>query len=128
MFIGRWQPLHKGHMWLIDEKLAKGAPVLIAVRDIEPDEKNPFTTAQTVELLKKVYAEKDVEVIVIPDIESVNYGRGVGYEVNEFKPPANIERISATEIRNGVRTHNDEWKKSVPEAIQDMVVDFLQAA
>jgi hypothetical protein len=30
--------------------------------------------------------------MVIPDIESVNYGRGVGYEINEYQPPKNSER------------------------------------
>ena len=24
MFIGRWQPWHKGHRWLIDQRLNKG--------------------------------------------------------------------------------------------------------
>ena len=40
-----------------------------------------------------------VKIIPIPDIESVNYGRGVGYEINEFEPPKDIGKISATEIR-----------------------------
>jgi adenylylsulfate kinase len=68
LFIGRWQPLHNGHKWLIDQKLSKGAPVLIAVRDIPPDEKNPFTTEQTIEMLIAVYEDEDVIVISIPDI------------------------------------------------------------
>ena len=29
MFIGRWQPLHKGHQWLINQRLSKGKNVLI---------------------------------------------------------------------------------------------------
>ena len=36
---------------------------------------------------------------LFPDIESVNCGRGVGYEINEFVPPKHIGTISATEIR-----------------------------
>ena len=35
----------------------------------------------------------------IPPIESVNYGRDVGYDVIEHKPPENIKKISATNIR-----------------------------
>ena len=23
MFVGRWQPLHKGHLWLINQRLKK---------------------------------------------------------------------------------------------------------
>ena len=44
-----------------------------------------------------------VKVIPIPDIESVNYGRGVGYEINEFEPPKDIGYISATEIRKNLK-------------------------
>ena len=40
-------------------------------------------------------------VSIIPDIESINYGRGVGYEIIEHKPPQNIKDISATKIRSG---------------------------
>ena len=42
MFIGRWQPWHSGHKWLIDQRLNEGKNVLICIRDIQPDEKNPF--------------------------------------------------------------------------------------
>ena len=44
-----------------------------------------------------------VKVIPIPDISSVNYGRGVGYEINEFVPPKDVSRISATEIRKSLK-------------------------
>ena len=85
IFIGRYQPYHFGHIELIKQKLDQGIPSLIMVRNIEPDERNPFTTEQTVTMIKKYHAAQgdDVEVMIIPDIESVNYGRGVGYEINE---------------------------------------------
>ena len=125
MFIGRWQPPHKGHQWLIEKKLNEGVPVLIAVRDIPPDEKNPFTTEQTMIMLAKIYATKDVKIISIPDIESVNYGRGVGYEINEFVPPEDIKRISATEIRSRIKNGDDSWKDFVDEKAQDLVKKYL---
>ena len=117
MFIGRWQPMHNGHKWLIDQKLAQGVPILIAVRDILPDAKNPFTTTQTVEMVRKAYADKDVEVVPIPDIESVNYGRGVGYEINEFVPAPDIGFISATSIRDAIRSGDDSWKENGKEEV-----------
>jgi hypothetical protein len=40
-----------------------------------------------------------IQISIIPDIESVNYGRGVGYEVIYHQPPAEIEAISGTAIR-----------------------------
>lgn len=126
LFIGRWQPFHNGHRWLIDQKLKLNLPVLIAVRDVEPDEQNPLTTAQTVEILRRFYDGKDVEIIVIPDIESVNFGRKVGYEVNEFTPPEEIGNISATEIRDGLRKKDDGWKEKVDGRIHDLIVKYLR--
>ena len=38
--------------------------------------------------------------MIIPDIESVNYGRDVGYDIIEHIPPKDIKEISGTKIRN----------------------------
>ena len=47
--------------------------------------------------------EGRVMVSIIPDIESVNYGRGVGYEIIEHIPPEDIKEISATKIREKLK-------------------------
>lgn len=103
MFIGRWQPWHKGHRWLIDQRLSEGKNVLICVREVGQDDQNPYNPTDVknnVEKeLKDLVAAKRVKVIIIPDIESVNYGRGVGYDIIEHVPPSEIGQISATEIR-----------------------------
>ena len=127
IFVGRYQPYHYGHISLIEQKLNDGVPALIMVRDIEPDEKNPFTTEQTIDMIETYHKSKgqDVLVMKIPDIESVNYGRGVGYEINEFTPPDNIGFISATKIRNSINEGNEEWKEMVDESIQQKVVEYL---
>jgi nicotinamide mononucleotide adenylyltransferase len=107
LFIGRWQPLHPGHQWLFNQKLEQGIPILIAVRDTPVNDSNPFATEDVIANLEKEYSEEVesgmVKVISIPDIESVNYGRGVGYEINEFVPPSNIGKISATKIREKLK-------------------------
>ena len=127
IFAGRFQPYHQGHISLIMQKINAGIPALIMVRDIAPDAKNPFTTEQTVEMIEKYHAAKghDVQVIIIPDMESVNFGRGVGYEINEFTPPENIGWISATGIRNSIKEGNNDWKTLVDESIQADVEKYL---
>lgn len=126
LFIGRWQPWHNGHSELINTKLKLGIPILIAVRDIVPDEKNPFTTEQTVEMIKTIYKDNNlVDVIVIPDIESVNYGRGVGYEINNFIPKEEVAAISATKIRELLNLGSDEWKCFIDPKIHNMIVNNL---
>jgi cytidyltransferase-like protein len=103
MFIGRWQPWHKGHRWLIDQRLNENKNVLICIRDMETDKNNPYTPEEVKinveEELKDLVQEKRVRVIIIPDIESVNYGRGVGYDIIEHVPPQKVGEISATKIR-----------------------------
>ena len=42
-------------------------------------------------------------ISIVPDIESVNYGRGVGYEIIEHIQPDDIKEVSATKIREGLR-------------------------
>jgi hypothetical protein len=53
--------------------------------------------------LWKLIGEERVKVIVIPDIESVNFGRGVGYDVIEHVPPQEVSEISATKIREQLK-------------------------
>ena len=127
IFVGRFQPYHQGHISLIMQKINTGIPALIMVRDIAPDAKNPFTTEQTVEMIEKYHAAKghDVQVIIIPDMESVNFGRGVGYEINEFTPPENIGWISATGIRNSIKEGDNDWRTLVDESIQADVEKYL---
>jgi hypothetical protein len=112
-------------MWLFNQKLEKGIPLLILIRDIQPDEKNPFTTQETERLIQKVFEGQQVKTMIIPDIESVNWGRSVGYEVNEFTPPEDIQMISATFIRNSIKEGNDDWKQYVPETIHTDVYEYL---
>tara|TARA_B100000029_G_scaffold75829_1_gene67561 strand:- start:4187 stop:4438 length:252 start_codon:yes stop_codon:yes gene_type:complete len=77
--------------------------VLICVREVNKDDKNPYNpldVKKNVEKeLKELIDSKRVKVIIIPDIESVNYGRGVGYDIIEHVPPSDIGEISATKIR-----------------------------
>ncbi len=103
MFIGRWQPWHDGHRWLIDQRLNENKNVLICIREVSQDDSNPYDPIEVKKNIEKelndlILSDK-VKVIIIPDIESVNYGRGVGYDIIEHVPPKKVGEISATEIR-----------------------------
>lgn len=92
-----------------------GKPVCIAIRNTE--EKYPVSLRML--MIKAVY-EKEIEndmvkVIVIPDIEGVAVGRGVGYYLVDV--PQNIKRISGTDIRKGLSVE-------VPEEVKKIIKDF----
>lgn len=105
MFIGRWQTWHAGHEWLIRQQLDKGKYCWVAIRNVQIDENNPKTSQEVLMDLSNepFFIENSDKILIsiIPDIESVNYGRGVGYDVIYHEPPTDIENISGTKIRKG---------------------------
>jgi nicotinamide mononucleotide adenylyltransferase len=107
LFIGRWQPLHEGHKQLFRQVINEGGRVCVAIRDVEVDEKNPFTSNQIMfnigEQMKEEMESGKLKVIIIPDICSVEFGRGVGYDIIEHVPPQEVADISATKIREQMK-------------------------
>jgi adenylylsulfate kinase len=103
MFIGRWQPLHSSHQALFQQALNEGKNLLICIRNGQVNEKNPFTPEEVKRNIEDVYAllvnSGIMKVMIIPDIFSVNFGRGVGYDIVEYVPPTEIAEVSATKIR-----------------------------
>jgi FAD synthase len=110
LFVGRWQPLHDGHKALFKRALDEGKKVWIAIRDIAPDEKNPWTAEEVLSNIGNEYRELCdkgvVKVSIIPDICSIEFGRGVGYDIIEHIPPAQVAEISATKIREQLKNGN----------------------
>jgi hypothetical protein len=108
MYIGRWQNWHKGHEWLIRQQMDQGKNIWVAIRDVEVDENNPKTAQEVFQMLiQEPFFNENFDKIllsIIPDIESVNYGRGVGYDVIYHEPPADVAVISGTAIRTGHMT------------------------
>ena len=108
MFIGRWQPLHAGHKALFQGVLDEGKNVLICIRDGAVNEKNPFTPQEVLfniaNEMKDQVEQGRVKIMIIPDICSVEFGRGVGYDIIEHFPPTEIGDISATKIREQLKS------------------------
>jgi adenylylsulfate kinase len=107
MFVGRWQPLHSSHQALFQKALDEGKNLLICIRDGEVNEKNPFTAEEVKRNIDDVYAllvnSEIMKVMIIPDICSIEFGRGVGYDIIEHIPPTEIADVSATKIREEMR-------------------------
>jgi FAD synthase len=113
LFIGRYQSLHEGHKYLFRKKISEGIPVLVAIRDVPTDQKNPFTAQQVMNMFftdpeTSEWMDKGMMLVqIIPDIEGVYYGRDVGYKVEQLSVPPEIAEISATKIREQLKQlHN----------------------
>jgi nicotinamide mononucleotide adenylyltransferase len=103
--LGRWQPFHDGHLALFKKILEKTGQVIIMVRDMPKSQNNPFEFQQIKENIEeklKDYVGK-FEVIKVPNITNICYGRDVGYKIEEIVLPKEIQEISATKIREQLK-------------------------
>ena len=113
--LGRWQPWHDGHQALFKRCVAKTGQVIIQVRDVQGSsggqnqEDNPFnweTVCKNIQdsLLDEGF-ERGVhyEIMLVPNIVNITYGRGVGYSFEEEVFDSSVTDISATKIRQKLR-------------------------
>jgi cytidyltransferase-like protein len=102
LFVGRFQPFHDGHRKLIEEGLRRVGQVCIAVRDTSgTDDRNPLSfhdVKSRIEAGLRQYRGR-IHIVQVPNITNVFYGRDVGYALERIVLEAEIERISATDIR-----------------------------
>ena len=103
--LGRWQPWHEGHQELFKRAIKKTGQVAIQVRDVKGvagglgNDDNPFDWDQVCEnisiSLSKDGYERGVhyEIMLVPNIVNITYGRGVGYVFEEEVFEDSIEEI-----------------------------------
>ena len=113
--LGRWQPWHEGHQELFKRAVKKTGQVIIQVRDVhgasggEGQDDNPFSWEEVCkniqENLKKDGYERGIEyeLMLVPNITNITFGRGVGYVFEEEVFSDEIKDISATKIREDLR-------------------------
>lgn len=104
--LGRWQPWHDGHRALFERAIAKTGQVCIMIRDCQGwNDSNPFAIEQV-----KNYIRRDLdplyqgryEILVVPNVVNITYGRDVGYKIEQEVFNDNIHAISATKIRQSM--------------------------
>jgi len=117
--LGRWQPWHQGHQELFKRCIAKTGQVIIQVRDVQGSsggvgqDDNPFdweTVCKNIEEgLSRDGFKKGIEyeIMLVPNIVNISYGRGVGYIFEEEVFENSITNISATKIREKLRKDGD---------------------
>ena len=104
--LGRFQPFHEGHCALFEEIIKKTGQVCIQVRDVEGVDDNPFnfeTVKKDIEKRLNPKYKNRFKIMLVPNITNISYGRGVGYKIEEVILPQEIQKISATKIRDKMR-------------------------
>ena len=117
--LGRWQPWHDGHQELFKRALKKTGQVVIQVRDVQGvsagmgHDDNPFDWDLVCENISAGLSTDgfkrgvEYEIMLVPNVVNITYGRGVGYTIEEETFEESIEEISATQIRQKMREEGE---------------------
>ncbi len=143
LFIGRFQPLHIGHMLVIEGMTKVCGKIWIGIGSSTShhEKENPFTVAERREMLQRALQDKnliplfDINFVELPDetddtawrnavlektgavdvVWTGNAATGACFEgVVPVKPIKEVPGISAHEIRAMMVAENMDWKKKVP--------------
>jgi len=123
MFIGRFQPLHNGHVSIINTLLESKQKVLIVLMDTKVDKDNPFTLAERKEMIVTAFPDSffngDIILSDVPPILSVNIGRKCGYDAR-YIDSRGLENVSASHIRGLIRK-GAGWAKYMPWQVASII-------
>ncbi|MGQ9782246.1 MAG: nicotinamide-nucleotide adenylyltransferase [Nitrososphaeria archaeon] len=77
LFVGRFQPLHNGHLFAVEYALERSEFLYIGLGSSNKshEERNPFTAAERIEMIKATLDDRRVDpgkwmIIPIPDVTS----------------------------------------------------------
>jgi len=103
MQMGRFQPWHAGHRALFERLIQRTGQVCILIRDCQGwNQTNPFSWSEVKQNIKRdldpLY-QGQYEVVIVPNIVHIGWGRDVGYTMQQEVFDESIHSISATKIR-----------------------------
>ena len=107
LMMGRYQPLHAGHIKLIRTVLDKGNNVQIGLRRADGGDKNPYDYIARIDMIRKEFTKEmrhgRVKIVELEDITEIAYGRKVGYSFNQIQLDDETEQISGTKVRKQMK-------------------------
>jgi len=101
LMIGRWQPMHEGHITLIKKVMNEGRNVIVGIRNMPPDDSNPFSVEDRIKMIREAFGDT-VRYAILPEGNGgfeVVYGRKVGWGMREVRLEENLEQINGTKTR-----------------------------
>lgn len=155
LYVGRFQPFHKGHEKVVDDIAEDVKEVVVAVGSAQKSHtlRNPFTAGERVSMIAKALEDRTETVYAIP-IEDLNRNAVWTTHVRSMCPPFDavysnnplIVRLfeeDGTEVRESVMFERDrysgrvirqrmredgDWRTLVPDAVEEVVeeVDGVQ--
>jgi len=152
LVIGRFQPLHRGHMDVIRKCAAESEHLTVGIGSAqyshEPD--NPFTAGERYLMIEGALRDEGITNFSIVPVEDLNrYSVWVAHVVsmcppftgvytnNPFtrrlfveagyavraSPLYNRDEFSGTEVRRRM-VHDEDWRSLVPQAVAEVIDDI----
>jgi len=151
LFIGRFQPFHKGHLKVIKDILKKYDKLIIGIgsSQYKNTKNNPFSSDERADMIKKTLLNegiKDFKIIKIPDIHDppnwVDHVLSIYSEFDilvtnnpftkklfqekditvESTPIYNKSEFSGKIIRSNICKDKD-WQKLVPKEVYKIIIE-----
>jgi nicotinamide-nucleotide adenylyltransferase len=149
LFIGRFQPFHKGHLKSIQYILKRYDEIIIGIGSSQYSHTvdNPFTSDERIEMIKLTLKSKNItnfKIILIPDIHNppkwVDHILEIYSDFDVVVTNSNLtkqlfldkgckvietpvyskEKYSGRVIRNKI-AKNKDWKDCVPSEVVDII-------
>ncbi|MFB6115514.1 MAG: adenylyltransferase/cytidyltransferase family protein [Candidatus Nanohalobium sp.] len=153
VFLGRFQPIHKGHKQVIEDHIDReeNFAVVIGSAGKKREEKNPLSAEEREKLIKSCFS--GLEILELEDEGQDEEGnqrwlqklKGLGVDkvisqnslvkelVREDEELELIEQdmydpeiYSGTEVRRRIRS-GEEWRYLVPKCSEDQLEEYLEA-
>lgn len=152
LFIGRFQPFHKGHLFMLRRILKEFDEVIIGIGSAQYShtDQNPFTAGERFSMITAVLKKEgirechivpiedlgihslwvpyvrtlvpDFDAVVTNDPLTIRLFREAGHKVKEFPLERRIE-FSGTEIRRRILAGED-WRELVPAEVSKIVEEI----
>lgn len=82
------------------------------IRDMPFSDSNPYHHTHVENMIKENLKDftfgVDYDIMVVPNIVNIGYGRDVGYTIKQYDLGEEIHEISATKIRNELKNRTDD--------------------
>lgn len=143
IFIGRFQPFHKGHLYALKQAVEHGQDVLIGIGSSEQSgtESNPWSYEVRKKMVERVVNEERlskqvVGIVGIADTESdkewvssvVEIVKGLGYRVDEVVVVSNNSWVTETLSEVGMAVvRQGFYQRDKLEGVKIREMIFLQA-
>ena len=152
LYIGRFQPFHKGHLEVIKYLSKRFDHILVGIgsSQYQDTSDNPFSSDERTKMIKDSLKQEKIEgysIVLITDIHNPpkwvdhvisivsdfdvvvsnsNFTRGL-FEDKGFKtqetPKFNEKEFSGTRIRKRI-LEGEDWENLVPESVSEIIKDI----